>query len=492
MGAHAAYAAALVPSMQAFVQEARAQWRSYPSAHDPRQRNPEHPGSADWHLDQWERWRLLNKSRANERENEWYDATLGNFAALVVGEEGPEPRWMLPLNATPASAIELSEFDDRLQELWWHDATKKLLDVRREHSWSSMLQLEVRTIVRDGDILVWHDDGGAVMHYETDQVGKIHRDSRGIQIRSYELNSFADSDMRVGTPEGGGGAFIDADDADFIAWRTRFGQTRGAPVLQSSLTRWARLSSLTESEIISSESSALPWTSLKQELQSPSAYGPPPTSGIDGEGESEASGDDHLDGGWVPTDAGHIMIAPRGMEAQPWIPNRPNRDIPPFVSMMLRRFVAPLCPYEVLFNDVTELSYAGIRGLGKLASKQLSRWRGSLLQNRLDRQAKDWLRQAVKDKRVTLPAGISVDDIRVEWKWDELDIRDREKDALTAEREDKLGHESMQDRLGQDWTKVQDQRHAERMRQLKKDIEYARARAELVALQQQKEPTDAE
>lgn len=471
---------ALMPTTAAFVEEARAQWRSYPAAHDPRSRIPEYPGSADWHLDQWERWRLLNKSRAVERENEWYDATLGNFAALVIGEEGPEPRWLAP------AGVELSaEIEEQLQDMWWDDATKKRLDVSGVHTWSEMLQLEVRSITRDGDLLVWHDNGGGALHYESDQLGKVYRHDRSGRITGYELNSFADTDMRLGTPEGGGGAFISASDAELLAWRTRFGQTRGAPVLQSSLTRWARLSSLAESEIISSESSALPWTSLEPALQSPSMYGPSPTGEEGSEGSEGASGDDYLDGGWVPTDAGHIMVAPRGMNAKPWIPNRPNRDIPPFITMMLRRFCAPLCPYEVLFNDVTELSYAGIRGLGNLANKQIKRWRGSLMQCRLDRQGHDWLREKVRTGRIALPAGMRADDLRIEWKWQELDIRDRERDAKTAKDEDELGHESMQDRLGPDWTKVQDQRHKERMRQASMDLEYARKQKEIAAIMQE-------
>ena len=464
----------MAPTLATYVAQARAAWGSYPAAHDPRARHPETNGSADWHLDPWERQRLLNKSRATERENEWYDATLGNFADLVVGSEGPEPLW---IHADMPPALK-----DQLQDLWWKDATTRRLDVSGLHTWASMLKLRVRSIARDGDVLTWHDGAGACLHYESDQVGKVFaRNADGTQT-GYELN--IDSPMRTGAPDAGGGPFIDAQHADFIAWRTRFGQTRGTPVLQSSLTRWQRLSSLVESEIISAETGALPWTVLETAAGVASLAPPAPwTGGADpGEGGGEEdAGLDSVDG-WVPTDAGHMMAPPRGVTAKPWVPGRPNMDIPPFVKMCLRRFVAPLAPYEALFSDFSDLSYATIRGLGQAARNKMAHWRGTMLQTSLDRQARDWLRHAVTTGRVVLPDGLSPDAIRLEWRWEELDIRDREKDALTAQREDELGHSSMADRLGPDWTRVQDQRHTERMRQVQLDAEYRAAVAALPPL----------
>lgn len=455
----------LAPTLAHYVAEARAAWGSYPSAHDPRARHPEHPGSADWHLDPWERWKLINKSRATERENEWYDTTLGNFADLVVGSEGPEPIWIA--DDLPTDLL------DQIQAAWWHDATVGALDISGIHSWAALLKLRVRSAARDGDILVWHSGDGQAAHYETDQVGKVFADERTGQIRGFELNQ--STPMRTGAPDAGGGPVIDASVADFIAWRTRFGQTRGAPVLQSSLTRWQRLSSLVESEIISSESASTPWTVLTTAagvagLQPPAPFD---TTAADLETEGADYAEDTLDG-WVPTDAGHMMAPPRGVTATPWIPNRPNLDVPPFVKMNLRRFVAPLCPYEALFSDFEGLSYATIRGLGQAARNKVAHWRGTLLQRSLDRQARDWLRAAVASGRIALPDGLTPETLRLEWRWEDLDIRDREKDALTAERENNLGHQSMADRLGPDWTRVQDQRHRERMRQARLDAEYQR------------------
>jgi capsid protein len=415
-------------------------------------------------LDPWERWRLVNKSRATERENEWYDTTLGNFADLVVGSEGPEPLWIN--QHLPPDVL------DQLQELWWEDATNGRMDVAGVHSWASMLKLRVRSVARDGDILTWHDGEGRAAHYETDQVGKVFAQQLTGIVSGFELN--LDTPMRTGAPDAGGGAYVAAEQADFIAWRTRFGQTRGAPVLQSSMARWQRLSSLVESEIISSENSSMPWTVLTTAPGVAGMSPPTPFGETSGE-EGEASTDDYdtVDG-WVPTDAGHMMAPPRGVTATPWIPNRPNLDVPPFVKMNLRRFVAPLCPYEALFSDFEGLSYATIRGLGQAARNKVRHWRGTLLQRSLDRQARDWLTAAVKDRRITLPAGLTPAAIRIEWRWEELDIRDREKDALTAEREENLGHQSMKDRLGPDWTRVQDQRQQERKRQAQLDAEYAK------------------
>ena len=148
-------------------------------------------------------------------------------------------------------------------------------------------------------------------------------------------------------------------------------------------------------------------------------------------------------------------------------------DVPPFVKMMLRRFVAPLCPYEALFADFEGLSYATVRGLGQAARFKIGEWRDTLLEDSIDQQASDWLAAQRESGRLSALAGIDLDNLRLEWRWEDLDIRDREKDAVTAEKEAALGHQSMQDRLGNDWQQVQDQRHAEAMRQAELDHKLA-------------------
>jgi hypothetical protein len=143
------------------------------------------------------------------------------------------------------------------------------------------------------------------------------------------------------------------------------------------------------------------------------------------------------------------MGLPPGLDGKPWSPDRPNLDVPEFVKQVLRGLCAPLMPYEVAFLDVGDLNYAAIRGLGKLTQRKLSDFRTRHLEDPISAVIRAWARCEIL--RGTLP--FAADYARFGLEWDELEIRDREKDAAATEKELANGTTDLAEELGPDWKK---------------------------------------
>ena len=416
---------------------------SFRASEDPRRRsNPTLDGTADWHCDADSLRRLRVLSRDLERNSHLYDGFLSNWACLLVGERGPQPIFSSSDDAWSAAAADAWALaaDDR-------DASGML-------SWSQLVATLARSTARDGDALAFHDGSGRVAIYEADRVAAVRRDPSTNRILAYGLAPL-DANGRTDTSPSKL-AWVDASDADLIAWRTRSGQTRGAPVCAASLNDWERLDSLVEAEIITAETCALPWAVLEQQqgVYNPGALLPAISPSADSAPSQAAT---KLPG-WQHSDAGHLWGLPPGLSAKVWTPTRPNMDIPAFIITQLRHMCLPLLPYEVAFLDINGLSYAATRGLGKLGELRLAQWR-SLLRRTLLRIVRDWLDAAMLFGALApAPAGWSVDFV-----WPKLDIRDREKDASSDAQELRNGTTTLQAILGPDWRRVQQQRLHEQL-----------------------------
>jgi capsid protein len=430
-----------------------AYWGSYRAATSPRRRDIVADGSANKHADAYSRQELRKISRDLERNNHFYDGFLSNWTAHLVGPDGP----------TPAFACAVDDWSHRALDLFRADAEAGLLDLTGRMSWPIWVATLARGIARDGESALWQGDGEAAI-IEADRIHAIDTDETTGRLRTLHLAAVD----RFGVPQpiGSGGA-LSAEAYDHLAWRTRAWQLHGVPVCAAGLDDWERLDSLQEAEIISAEAASLPWTVLETkdgQVSMPDLRLPGSDPAV-------------LDG-WQRSDAGHIMGMPRGISATPWAPDRPNLNVCQFVKMVLRHLCMPLLPYEVAFLDVENLSYAGTRGLGRLANTRLQIWQ-SMLQPPLTRLVRRWARKAQRQGR--LPPG----DFALSWRWPKVDIRDREKDATAAKTELETGTTSLAGVVGPDWEELQDQRDREARRQILLD----RARAAWVADLDRPEPT---
>jgi len=425
---------------------------SYPSISDPRRRHQTPAGgSADYHLDAQTRRKAREQSRALERSNLFYDGFLSSVIDMLVGADGPEPMWL----GMPDDQAQ------RARDDWWADAAAARLDASGVLPWGEWTGVLLRSVLRDGEAAVWRDGAGRALIYESEQVGRVQADP----LTGRVTGMWAARLDRHGRPSVYGaedpppsrlGPPLPLGQTRLVAWRTRARQSRGAPACLAGLAVWERLWSLCEAEVISAESAALPWVVLNQAAGSGYDFrtAPPAVPAVEGDEESEDDADQVEPAGWTPTDAGNMMAPPPGVTATPWAPDRPNLNVPEFAKAILRPLCLPVLPYEVAFQDISGLSYAAVRGLGKLAQARARKIQSNLLAPALDPLAEDWLRARGTARD---PAW------RLEWRWPAIDIRDREKDASSADRELKLGLTSRQALLGADAGLIAGQRLAEQM-----------------------------
>jgi capsid protein len=432
---------------------------SYRAAENPRRRFRIIDGTGDFHLDDYTRQMLRSQSRDLERNNTWYDAALGNFATYIVGS-GPRPIFQSADDAWNKAAL----------ELWQADAAGTALDARGLSDWATWCTMLTRAVVRDGDSPVIHTDDARALQLESERIDSLRLDDYG---RIVGASLIAQSPSGWNLP--GQGTPIDTSRFSLPAWRTRSSQTRGHPACAAGLDEWERIDSLNEAEIISAETASLPWLMLQSQPGTAAGQAPPRNrGGLSGPGAAAPDG-------WVKTDAGSIIGLPPGVTGQAWTPNRPNLNVPEFVRLNLRGLCTPLLPYEVLFVDLNGFSYAAVRALGKLSQRKIKDFRSRVLLPVISRILRDWARIQILRKRLPYVR----DYARHRWDWDELEIRDREKDATAVEKEMANGTTTLQDVVGPTWRDKVQQRAAEQ--QAAADLDVARVVAVHRAIQAAKQ-----
>lgn len=410
----------------------RAMAGSFRSALNPRRRSRTVDGSGDDHLDEVTRRDLRAQSRDLERNADTYDGLLTNWSTFLVGS-GPRPVW----------SSQDREWSRRAADLFAADAAAKRLDGQRRLPWAAWVAMLARSVVRDGDAGLYEYDDGSAAIIESERVTEVRTDDFG------RITGIRVAAAGRGIPAAGTGRLYAPDRCHLLAWRTRASQLRGHPALAAGLDDWERLDSLNEAEIIAAEASSLVWLVLK------SAQGAtPPVLG----GNGSAAAGPTPQANWQRTDAASILGLPPGIDGSPWSPERPNLDVPAFHKLVLRHLCQPLIPYEVAFLDVGDLNYAAIRGVGRLANRRLADFRGHILEAPLSSQVNRWARAAMIAGRLPYVRDYHV----ASWQWDEIEIRDREKDATADEKEMANGTMTLRDRIGPQWEKHLDQLAAER------------------------------
>ena len=438
------HAAVLAPAAQ-------FSYGSYRPAYNPRNRDKGVvDGTGNYHLDDVTRLRLRSLSRHLERNNDLYDGLLTNWSIYLVGS-GPRP---VPTSKNP-------DFNAAAAELFAEHAKAKRLDARRLFPWAHWVALFARAIARDGDAGVYHLEDGSAQLQESERIAEVLTDGVG-RITGYRLANELSSGNSTMTATGD---VIPAHLMSLAAWRKRPSQTRGEPVLTSGLDDWDRLDSLNEAEIISAESASLPWIVIKKQA---GQYGASPTI-VPGDQQAAKPPGAYAPDGWQRSDAGSMLGLPPGLDGTPWSPDRPNLNVPAFVRMNLRHLCLPLLPYEIAFLDIGDLNYAAIRGVGTLAKRKLADFRTHLLEDPLSRIYRDWARAQIIAKNLPFVPDFAAH----RWEWDELDIRDRDKDATAVSKELENGTLTMQDELGPNWRLVMKQRDIERRYQAELDKAYA-------------------
>lgn len=270
------------------------------------------------------------------------------------------------------------------------------VDCRQKWSMYQLESILARSIFRDGDMGVLKLKNGQIQLFESEQIdggdqakvpgaeaiaGGVAYGATG-ETLGYFAAPYNVGRLGLGGALTGEARFYKPTDFLFSGIIARYSQTRGVPMLVSVLDDFERADSYVESEVIAAEiGSQIVGAVEYPEGRDPNVPRPAPSdedpngNGFDGGRNSDGTID------FQPTSAGSIAVMPDGTKYVPINPTRPNRDAEPFLIAVLRQFCAVAgLPYEIVFNDLRNLSWSTARSLVAAARDQIKYWQQLLLQ----------------------------------------------------------------------------------------------------------------
>lgn len=357
---------------------------------------------------------LRNRSRDLERNNEWVKGFLRSLENNVLGEKGIS----LQVRSKEASG-KLDELaNTKIENAWKQWGRVGNCEVTGKHSWRDVQALVLRSIARDGEVLIRkikESSGLRLQVLEADLLDDSYngKAENGNEIRfGVELDNYRRpvAYHLLGNHPGDGqfyGNFkrrvrIPAEEIIHTFKSERPEQTRGVPWLVSSMNRLRMLDGYAEAELVAARTSAAKMGFFTK--QTPDGW----TGEIDDEGN-------------LPVDAspGTIEELPMGVHFESWDSNHPNSGYGDFVKSCLRGVATSLgISYNALSNDLEGVNYSSIRA-GLLEEREV--WKAvqrMIIDHVLVPVFEDWLEIELLSGRLGLP-------FDKYWKFNVPDFRGR-------------------------------------------------------------------
>lgn len=342
---------------------------------------------------------LRNRSRDLERNNEWVKGFLRSLENNVLGEKGIG----LQVRSREANG-QLDELaNTRIETAWKQWSRRGMCDVTGKHSLCDLMRLALRSIARDGEVLIRlirETSGLKIQVLEADLLDESYfsKTDEGNEIRfGIEFDQYrrpvayhmlgnhpgdsqfsADFKRRVRIP---------ADEILHPFRTERAEQSRGIPWLVSSMNRLRMLDGYAEAELVAARTGAAKMGFFTKKTE-------------DGwNGEIDDDGNLSMD-----ASPGTIEELPKGVEFQEWSSNHPNSGYGQFVKSCLRGVATSLgISYNALSNDLEGVNYSSIRA-GVLEEREV--WKAVqrfLIQHVLEPIFEEWLTIELLSGRLGLP-----------------------------------------------------------------------------------------
>lgn len=427
---------------------AKARRASYRAAFNPRNRGVGVlGGSGDSHADQLTRRMLRELARDLDRNASIF-TTLHNRAAQFLTGRGV--RW-IPRTSSTA----------------WNKAAEQWLDERMRTTDVDVRGLSTGyALLVDGDVATLLCEQGQMQICEADQLdGSLYANgkattelSTGIQLDNANGGRVEAFHLR---PYGEYGTLGQATPyapqfVTFAALRERPSQTRGTPALHAALDDFERADSYMESETIAAEISSQIWMILKhRDGQNPYSPGGSPNNAE--QNDSVIRGGQKADGtiDWQGITSGSVFGVPDGMDASAFNPQRPNVNAEPFLIWLLRCWCAGAgFPYELIFGDLRQMSWAVAKALIDLANARIADLQEKILDQCFRRQALHQIDWAIEQG--LLPEA-PADWQRGDLDWPRLTEPDDEKRFSANDKGIRTGQTSRQRALGHRAWKILDE-----------------------------------
>lgn len=357
---------------------------------------------------------LRNRSRDLERNNEWVKGFLRSLENNVLGEKGVS----LQVRSKEPNGT-LDEVANNLIEAGWKQWGRRgNCDVTGKHSWCDVQRLILRSIARDGEVIIRmmrSSDGLRLQVLEADLLDETYflKLDNGNEIRfgiefdqyrkpiAYHMLTNHPGDSQFGA-DFKRRVRIPADEILHPFRTERAEQTRGIPWLVSSMNRLKMLDGYAEAELVAARTGAAKMGFFTK--KTPDGW----TGEIDDDGN-------------LPVDAspGTIEELPMGVDFQSWDTNHPNSGYGDFVKSCLRGVATSLgISYNSLSNDLEGVNYSSIRA-GLLEEREV--WKAIqrfLIEHILEPIFEAWLEIELLSGRLGLPFDKF-------WKFNAPDFRGR-------------------------------------------------------------------
>lgn len=375
--------------------------------------------------DEYLRWnlkRLRERSRDLERNDDYMRNFLRKLEINTVGAKGIILQSKVYFKTTNDIDIK----SNSIIEDEWRRWARQYVSVCETLSLRDFLKIILRTIARDGEVLICKIRGYdnpyryALQILEADFLDEdLNQDlSNGNRIiMGVEKNRYGKPvayhlfEKHPGERSYAGNRHIriPAEEILHLFIKERPTQSRGVPWVASAMIKLRMLGAYEEAEVVAARVAASKMGFFTEDIE-----------GASYEGERDA------DGNFITeVEPGILERLPPGVDFKPFDPGQPSAEFSDFVKAMLRGISAGLgCNYNTLCNDLESVNYSSLRA-GAIDEREywmdIQSW---FIDNFLERIYPEWLEMAVLAGRLPFSFQELERFIAPEWqprRWDWVD-----------------------------------------------------------------------
>lgn len=329
------------------------------------------PSGADRHLQPMLLHRLREISRHHDRNSCVLHGILDRMGANIVGSG---------FGLRPNTA-----------DKGWNQAARDIMketlgpsiDRRGMIDLHGIAATTLRAIGTDGDVLLVHGQDGTIQAIEAHQIGTpidaigpgvvngVKVDQAGKPLGFYVHDQSYGGFLQIPVSQA---RFVPAGDCEYIAYRTRFTQTRGMPILAASLSHFDRLDSYIDNESLAAEIDACLTFFIKRQALDMSLLSPDKIEALARDGTARIL---------QKVEPGMILQGNPGDELSSLGGKRPGMQFEPYIVTSLRILGCSIgMPLELVLLDFSKTNYSSARAALLQAYRVFEVWQ-SFLRDRL-------------------------------------------------------------------------------------------------------------
>lgn len=300
---------------------------------------------------------MRDRARDLERNNEWVRGFLRVLENNVCGRHGIT----LQMRVRDPGTGRMDELaNDQIEQAFWRGTRPGALTACGRHSWRDLCRLLIRTMARDGDVIVrkkYTRDGLRLQVVEADLLDEQSwTEPNGNNVRmgvevdadrrpvAYHLLGFHPGDIEFQQPTTRR-IRVPAEEIYHLFITERPDQTRGFPWLVASMNGLKMLDGYAEAELMAARTGAAKMGFFTK--ATPDGW----TGDVDGDGNLS-----------MDASPGTIEELPAGVDFKSWDSDHPNSGYGDFVKARLRAVATSLgVSYNTLASDLEGVNYSSIR-----------------------------------------------------------------------------------------------------------------------------------